>query len=225
MDHGIDARHRRDFRGQSQSQIGIQDGNVGKQDGGADSGFCRLAGRDHGHGGHLGARAGGSWDQNQRQTITAHLINAIEFGQRLRAAQQNGDNLGDIHGTAAADGNHALDPRCASGVRRREDHLLRRVLGDLREQRHRNASFNEGVLDRSDKPDTHEPGVRHQQNVTDPEVPAALRKLQRLSGTTDYASDTVEYEGFHERYLKHRSKNTSDPACQGPAGRFSRKSG
>lgn len=110
MDHRVDAGHRRHRRRQADGQLGIQYRQIGIQQRRDHALFLVSWGGDDRDRRHFRTGAGGSRHLDQRQARPLCQPDAIDVRQILRRADQQGNQLGGVHRTAAAKADDGICP-------------------------------------------------------------------------------------------------------------------
>ena len=199
MHHGVHPGHGGDRRRQPQGQVGVQHRRVGQQHGRGNPCLGGFPGGNDRHRGDFRAGAGGSGHQYQRQAPAAHVADAVQLGQGLLSGQQHGHDLGHIHGTAAAHGDHAVYALAASQVRRRQHRGLRRIFPYLVEDNRRKTRLLQGGDKRLYQADGHQSRVGNQQRPAYTLVPALAGQLQGAAAAIDNLANRIELESLHGR--------------------------
>ena len=198
MHHGVNAGRRRHMRGQTERQLGIEQGHIGQEDRRHDAHLLGLAGGDDGNRRHLGAGAGRCGREDHRQSRPLRLADAEHVGQRLASRREQGDELGGVERRAAAEPDDAARARRGRSFDRFEDHLRRRIGDHVGEY----GGLDVGRLQDGER--ALDDAGRHHAGIGDKDnAPTELLLRQRAEpherpGAELHAGAGVEDERFHE---------------------------
>ena len=199
MHHGVDAGGGGHVGRQAQGQVGIQQRQVGQQNGGDHAHLGGGAGGDDGDLGHFRAGAGRGWHLNQRQALAAGVAHAIDVLQALRAVGvcEQGNQLGHVHRAAATKTDDQLRLHGFGLLNGGQHHGLRRVCFYLIEYFGGNLRLGQGrqyVIEQADLGDAGVGNDKHAVGI------AQLAQLAQLGGGAGFAKDLrggSKAEGIH----------------------------
>ena len=164
--HRIDAGGGGHKRWQTQGQGCIEDGQVRVQLRRDHAHLGRFACRYDGNVGDLRTRTGRRRNLHQRQTATFDVADTVNVSDLLLARCQHGDELGDVHRTAAAQPDHNVNALLACKFNCFQDDGFRRIGNDISVDMRYQSRFSHTLGGRLDQSGTQKPRVGHDQCMT-----------------------------------------------------------
>src|SRR3990167_8908003 len=129
MHHSVDSGGGGHSRRQAKGQLGIEQRQIRQQQRRDHAHFGGFTSGDNGNLRDFRTGTGGGRYQNQRQTLTQGIANAVDLRQLLAALRmrQQRHQLGHIHRTAAAKANDQLRLKRLGLLNRRQQNRLGRI--------------------------------------------------------------------------------------------------
>lgn len=199
MHHRVDTGRRGDRRRQAEGQVGVEQRQVGQQVGRDHAHLGGLAGGDDGDRRHLGAGPGGGRHLDQRQARPACVADPEDLAEPLPCfwVGEQRDQLGYVHGAAAAETDHQLGSHAPRPPERGLDHRLGRIGEHLVVHLDGQAQAREAGQDRIQQAEPGDPRVGHDQHAARPSLAAEFRQADGGAGLAEDLRGSGETESLH----------------------------